>query len=216
MRIVGIKCEILCMKISLQIALPPPGIRRRRFPGMSPLIKSEVDTTRQTEAARDFRRPIEYPEQNGHDCYRVDQLCLAADRNDVDHHIHAKEDQHLSEVGESEEGEHRHRSDDRERQEVAPGWQPPARAPEMPIAVRKRSCEAQQKNYLHAFPWRSLAQELSFLTDQHHDAKRHQRDEPDDQRVTLKPEQEFIAFEESKGQQHRQQARYRYVGVHRS
>src|SRR5438552_16135107 len=47
--IIRIEGEILRLKIPLQIALPPPGVGRGRFPGVYPLIKAKVDSSRDAE-----------------------------------------------------------------------------------------------------------------------------------------------------------------------
>src|SRR4029079_6565868 len=47
--IIRINSQILLLKVAFQSPLPPPGVGRRSFPGMLPLIESKVDASGQAE-----------------------------------------------------------------------------------------------------------------------------------------------------------------------
>src|SRR6185369_4316572 len=206
---------MLRLKISLDIGLPPPSIRRRRLPGVYPMIKPEMNSARKPKPRCSFGCAKEDHKNKGDRSHRICNLNLLSDGDDVQHHIHAKEDKHLSEIRKSEEGKDRHHGNHKKRQEVPSRWQAPTSSPEMPICIGKHSAKAQKKQNLHAFPRRRLTQELTFPTYQNNDSKWNQGDEPERQRVSLKPQQCCLTFEDPKTAGHCQKRYDRNVSVYR-
>src|SRR6185369_10900592 len=101
--------QLLGLKISIQVPLPPPCIRRRRLPGVYPLVEAKIDSPRNTESCSRFAGAEEHAEEDRHQRDCINELDLLAHGYDVEHHVYAKEHEHLAEIRESEEWQHRHR-----------------------------------------------------------------------------------------------------------
>src|SRR5262249_33563372 len=148
--------QMLGLKISFEIRLPPPGIGRRSLPSVQPLIKPEMHSPRKPKPGCCLGCSKENHENERDRRYCIRNLNLLSDCNDVQHHVHTKEDEHLSEIRKSEEGKHGHHGNHEKRQKVSSSGQPPSSSPKMSIGISKHPTKSQKEKNLHTLPWRCL------------------------------------------------------------